>query len=208
MQPDASTDRRNAGSRQWEIDMKALAYIVMVLLALTSISSAGQDKVALERYNITFDLNTSQNYTIQKFGPLEGENSTTYTIIIEIPNRAYSQIIIDEKKAPADATMTTLASITYYKQLWQLCTGEFLKAYVKTGEIDGKDALIAYAEMNNSKNRLLGDYFLDGRKLENTQVSAGSIEVHIVSEAPTSSTEGMAAAESLIETIHIERREG
>ena len=59
--------------------------------------------------------------------------------------------------------MTTLKEITYYKELYKISIHEFLTAYVDIGKIDGKDAMIAYAELNNSRQRFLGRYFLVSR---------------------------------------------
>lgn len=183
--------------------MRLLAYLA--LLILFSLASANSQTITAGPYNISFNPNTSKNYTIDIMPPLEENNVTTYTTLVDFPDGTRSNIIIFDMKVPVDATIETLKQITYWKELYQIAVHEFLTAYVELGTVDGKEAMIAYGELNNSKKRLLCRYFLDSKKFENSSVAAGYIEVQVVNMVPSNSTEGMDIAKSLLNTIHVEK---
>ncbi len=184
--------------------MRSLICICLMLMAAT-MASAGSEKITTGPYDISFDLGTPLNYTVNVFSPLEDKNYTTYSVDIDVPNQTHSGIYIFEMKTPMDATMDVLTRITYWKQLYQLCAGEFLKANVKVGKVDGKDAMIAYALTNKSRQIYLCRYFLDGKGIDNVPVYAGSIDIQVVNILPADSSQGMAIADNLFRTIHIEK---
>lgn len=183
--------------------MKLLAYLA--LLIIFSAALADSKTITTGPYNISFNPNTSKNYTVDIMPPLVENNATTYTTLAYFPDGTISNIIIFDLKVPVDATMETLKQITYWKELYMISTREFLTAYVELGTIDGKEAMIAYGELNNSRKRLLCRYFLDSKKFENSSVAAGYVDVQVVNMVPSNSTEGMDIAKSLINTIHIEK---
>lgn len=188
--------------------MRFSAYFTLLILftiAMATIAMADSKTITAGPYNISFNPNTTENYTVDIMPPLVESNVTTYTTLAHFPDGTISNIIIFDSKVPVDATMETLKQITYWKELYMVSIREFLTAYVELGTIDGKEAMIAYGELNNSRKRLLCRYFLESKKFENSSVAAGYVEVQVVNMVPSNSTEGMDIAKSLINTIHIEK---
>lgn len=56
--------------------------VCLMLLALISVASAGPSRITTGTYNITFDLKTPKNYTVEVMPPLEDNNYTSYTALI------------------------------------------------------------------------------------------------------------------------------
>jgi hypothetical protein len=180
--------------------MRAIAY--MMLLALISITSAAPSNVMTGPYNITFDLDTTMNYTVEVMSPLEDNNSTSYTVLIEVPNVTRSGVYISDMKTPEDATIATV------ERMYRYAARDLKDASVEVGEIDGKDGIItSYIDQQN-RRVFEGKYWLDSKKCDCGPLSAGSIAVRIIGTIPQNSTEGMNITGSLINTLHIEKIKG
>lgn len=162
-------------------------------------ASASPSRIVVGPYNITFDLNTPKDYTLEVMPPLEENNYTAYTALINVVNETKAGIYIWDLKAPVDATITTIEKV--YKGQ----THDIPNASVEIGKIDGKDGIIAYYLDQQYRQVVLGLYWLDSKKIDNGPLATGSIEVRLVSILPRSSTDGMAIAKSLINTLHIEK---
>lgn len=171
----------------------------LTLLVLISVASADSSRITTEMYNITFDLNTSKNSTVEVAAPLEDTNYTSYSVVIDVPNETHAGIYIWDLKTPEDATLTTI------KEIYEAYTRDIQNSSVEIGKIDGKDGIIAYYVDQQNRQVFLGRYWLDSKKIDNSPLSAGSIEVQLYGTMPRNSTEGMAIAKSLIDTLHIER---
>jgi hypothetical protein len=179
------------------VSMRLIACIM--LLTLISVASAGPSRITTGQYNITFDLNTPKNYTVEVMPPLEDSNYTSYTALINVANETKAGIYIWDLKAPEDATITTI------KAMYKAYTHDLQNASVEIGRIDGKDGIIAYYVDQQNRQAFLGKYWLDSKKIDNGPLASGSIEVRLVGTMPRNSTEGMAIARSLINTLHIEK---
>jgi len=173
--------------------------VCLMLLALISVASAGPSRITTGQYNITFDLNTPQNYTVEVMPPLEDSNYTSYTALINVANDTKAGIYIWDLKAPEDATITTIEDV------YKAYTHDLQNASVEIGKIDGKDGIIAYYVDQQNRQTFLGRYWLDSKKIDNSSLSAGSIEVRLYGTIPRNSTEGMDIVKSLINTLHIEK---
>ena len=64
----------------------------LILLALISVASAGPSRITTGPYNMTFDLNTPKNYTIEVMPPLVDNNYTSYTALINVANETKAGI--------------------------------------------------------------------------------------------------------------------
>jgi len=166
---------------------------------LISVASADSSRITTGPYNITFDLNTTKNYTVEVMPPLADNNYTSYTALINVTNETKAGIYIWDLKAPEDATITTI------EEVYKAYTHDLQNASVKTGKIDEKDGIIAYYVDQQDRQAFLGRYWLDSKKIDNGPLAAGSIEVRLYGTMSRNSTEGMAIARSLINTIHIEK---
>lgn len=171
----------------------------LMLLALISVASADPSRITTGPYNITFDLNTPKNYTIEVMPPLVDVNYTSYTALINVANETKAGIYIWDLKTPEDATITTI------EEVYKAYIHDLQNASVETGQIDGKDGIIAYYVDRQNRQTFLCRYWLDSKKIDNSSLYAGSIEVRLYGTMPRNSTEGMDTAGSLINTLHIEK---
>jgi len=171
----------------------------LILLLLISVASADSSRITTGPYNITFDLNTPKNYTVEVTAPLEDTNYTSYSVVIDVPNETHAGIYIWDLKTPEDATITTI------KDVYKAYTHGLQNSSVEIGKIDEKDGIIAYYVNPQDRQAFLGRYWLDSKKIDNGPLAAGSIEVQLYGTMPRNSTEGMAIAKSLINTLHIEK---
>lgn len=131
--------------------------------------------------------------------PHQENNYTSYTALINVLNETKAGIYIWDSKAPADTTITTIEKV--YKEY----THDLQNASVEIGKIDGKDGIIAYYVDQQNRQVFQGVYWLDSKKNDNGPLSTGSIEVRFYGTMPRNSTDGMAIAKSLINTLHIEK---
>jgi hypothetical protein len=67
---------------------------------LISIASADSSRIITGPYDITFDLNTPKNYTVDVMPYLETNNSTVYTVLINVANETKAGIYIWDLKIP------------------------------------------------------------------------------------------------------------
>jgi hypothetical protein len=171
----------------------------LILLAFVSVVSAEPSRIMAGPYNITFDLNTSKNYTVDVASPLSEDNYTSYSVLFNASNETKAGIYIWDLKTPEDATITTK------EQIYKAYTKDLPNASVEIRKIDGKDGIIAYYVNQKNRQVFQGIYWLDSKKIDNTSLYAGSIEVRLYSTMPRNSTEDMAIVKSFINTIHIER---
>jgi hypothetical protein len=171
----------------------------LILLLIISVASADSSKITTGPYNITFDLNTPKNYAVEVIAPLEDANYTSYSVVIDVPNETRAGIYIWDLKTPEDATITTV------KEIYNAYTQNLQNSSVEISTIDGKDSIIAYYVDPQDRQAFLSKYWLDSKKIDNSPLAAGSIEVQLLGTMPRNSTEGMVIAKSLINTLHIEK---
>lgn len=143
------------------------------MLLLISIASADSSRIITGPYDITFDLNTPKNYTVDVMPYLETNNSTVYTVLINVANETNAGIYIWDLKIPEDATITTI------KEIYKAYTRHIQNSSVEIGKIDGKEGIIAYYVNQQNQQTFLGRYWLDSKKIDNSSLSVGSIEVRL-----------------------------
>jgi hypothetical protein len=168
-------------------------------MLIISIASAESSRITTGPFNITFDLNTPKNYTVEVIAPFKDANYTSYSVLIDVPNETHAGIYIWDLKTPEDATITTI------KDVYKAYTHNIQNSSVEIGKIDEKDGIIAYYINPQGRQAFLGRYWLDSKVIDNGPLAAGSVEVRLYGTMPRNSTEGMAIAKSLINTLHIEK---
>lgn len=148
-------------------------------------------------YNITFNLNTPRNYSVEILSPFIDDNYTSYSVLINVSNAAIAGVYIFDLKKPEDVNTTAI------ENEYKAAVRGMNNSSVEISKIDGKDGIIArYVSLQN-KQILQGIYWLDSNIVGN--VSEGSTEVRIYAAMPQNSTESMGIAESLTNTLHIEK---
>lgn len=170
----------------------------LILLALTSSAFADSSRITTGPYNITFDLNTPKNYTVEVMPPLEENNYTSYAVLINASNETRAGIYIWDLKTLEDANLTTI------EEMYRAKTRDLQNSSVEAGKIDGRDAILAYYVNQQDLQTFMGKYWLDSKKTDGS-LAAGSIEVDLYGTAPRNSTEGLGIVKSLINTLHVEK---
>jgi hypothetical protein len=173
----------------------------LILLALISVVSAEPYNVTIGLYNISFDLNTPRNYSVEVMPPIQEKNLTAYSVLINVTNVTKAGIYIWDLKTPEDATPTSI------KTKYVLSTRNLTPASVELGKVGGKDGVVAYYVDQKNRQAFLGIYYPDSKKVDDSSVYVGSIHVRVFGTMPRNSTEGMAIAKSLINTLNIEKIE-
>ncbi|VVB71104.1 Uncharacterised protein [uncultured archaeon] len=186
--------------------MKLYAILGMILiLSAVSVASAAIEKTAAGPYEVSFDLNTTENHTIEALGPAETNMSTSYTVMIDFGGKSTLGIYISESKDPEDATLACL------KDTLQARSENNPKASVEIGTIDGKGAVIGFGlPLYDEQLKPLKDessfeyiYWLDGTKCECGPVWVGKTQVRVV--GPWISEWDDAIARSLLKSLKISK---
>jgi hypothetical protein len=180
--------------------MRSIGHILILLFSLAAIASAGAENVTIGQFRIDFDPGTDLNYSVEAMPPLEEDNYTSYTTLIDVADKTRVGIYIFDLKTREDATLKT--RITAYK----LISKYLENASVKIDEIDGKECIFITYE-NSSKNKKHFEYLYwpDSEVVPGSDVSIGAIEVRVFGSMPLNSSHGMAIAESIRNTLHIEK---
>ncbi|MGA9099913.1 MAG: hypothetical protein WB392_13385 [Methanotrichaceae archaeon] len=179
---------------------KLFAYLTLLLLI--SVSSADPSSITTGPYNITFDLSTPMNYSVEVMPPFENDTYTSYSVLVNVSSDTKADIYIFDMKEPEDATITTIA------ETYKAYTHDINNSSVEISQIDGKDGIIAQYVNPQNEQVLQGIYWLDSNKIDNSSLSEASTEVRLYATMPQNSAEDMAIAQSLVNTLHIEKIEG
>jgi len=182
--------------------------IIGLLLALSAISiaSATTEKVSAGPYEVSFDLNTTENHTIEALGPAETNASTGYTVMIDFLGKSTLGIYISETKEPDDATLKST------KNVLQARSENNPKAKVEIGTIDGREGVIGfglptYDEQHNpveNESSFMYVYWLDSKKCECGPVYVGKTRVW--GGGPWTSEWDDAIANSLLNSLNITKK--
>lgn len=177
-------------------------FVYLTLLLLISVASAERSNITTGPYNINFDLNIPTNYSVEVMPPYEDNNYTSYSVLVNVSSVTKASIYIFDMKEPEDATIATK------EETYRGYTHDINNSSVEVSKIDGKDGIIALYVNPQNEQVLQGIYWLDSNEIDNSSLSEGSIEVRLYITMPQNSTEDMAIAENLVNTLHIEKIEG
>ncbi len=187
--------------------MKLYAIIGLLLaLSAISIASAATEKVSAGPYEVSFDLNTTDNHTIEALGPAETNESTGYTVMIDFPGKSTDGIYISEMKEPDDATLKSA------KQVLQARAEDNSEAKVEIGNIDGREGIIGFGlpiydeqlKPVEDESSFMYIYWLDSTKCECGPVWVGKTQVRAV--GPWNSEWDDAIATSLLNSLNITKK--
>ena len=175
-----------------------LALILIFLLAASA--SAKQEGISLGPYNVSFDLNTTANYTVMPHSELEKDSNTTSVhidIIFDNDTQALIGIESFNEWQYASHPCTTL------KKLVLDLDETYLEGNVSERRIDGKMGEVVsttYTRSRDNKvlNSIMAEYWPDSKDVEGYNIPVGRTKVEILAIFPKN------LSDSLLETIHIE----
>jgi hypothetical protein len=184
--------------------MKIFVVLGMIFfLAAVSTASAATEKISAGPFEVSFDLNTTENHTVEALGPAETNASTSYTVMIDFAGKSTVGIYISKAKDAEDATLPSLKNLLASKLTDDPDTS------VEIGTIDGKDVVIGFGlpiydeNLQKIENETSFEYvyWLDSEKCECGPVYVGKTQVRVV--GPWISEWDDAIARSLLDSLKI-----
>jgi len=187
--------------------MKLYAILgIVLLLFAASVASAAVEKTSAGPFEVSFDLNTTENHTVEALGPAKSNTSTGYTVMIDFAGKSSLGIYISEANDVEDATLASL------KKVMQAKLEDNPKASVEIGSIDGKDAVIGFGlplydeqlEPIEDESSFEYVYWLDSTKCDCGPVYVGKTQVRVI--GPWISEWDDAIARSLLNSLKITKK--
>ena len=173
-----------------------LTLALIIMLMSTFMASGVPENKTLGPYNVSFDLNTTANYSIIYAKPVETPDSSTYMLLIKTNNSTLANVAIVQFANRTDSTLSfgrllaerSLIKNGFNRNMSSLDT-----------EIDGKKGFI-YAGINSKKLILfMIGYWLDSKDCDCGPVSVGNTKVEVISSYPPALTW------NLLSSLHIEK---
>jgi hypothetical protein len=184
--------------------MKIFAVFGMIFfLAAVSTASAATENISAGPFEVSFDLNSTENHTVEALGPAKANASTSYTVMIDFAGKSTVGIYISKANEAEDATLPSLKNLLASK-----LTAD-PEASVEIGTIDGKDGVIGFGlpiydeNLQKIENETSFEYvyWLDSEKCECGPVYVGKTQVRVV--GPWISEWDDAIARSLLDSLKI-----
>ena len=172
-----------------------LAMLLFVMLAFAG--SAMPENATTGPYMVSFDLNTSLNYSIHSGAPVQESVRTAYPLLIATNNSSQAQITIFAYKDPVDSTPA----------LWQTINSQGLSRLglrnITLAEmvIDGMPAYGLAGQDGANRTLYSAYYWLDSKDCECGPVSVGNTNVVITSSYPLNLTG------NLLDYLHVEKNQ-
>lgn len=176
---------------------------ILFLMAAVSVASAATEEIAAGPFELSFDLNTTENHTVEALGPAETNASAGYTVMIDFAGKSTVGIYISKANEAEDATLNSLKNVLESKLT------DDPEASVEIGTIDGKDGVIGFGlpiydeNLKKIENETSFEYvyWLDSEKCECGPVYVGKTQVRVV--GPWISEWDDAIARSLLNSLKI-----
>ena len=166
------------------------------MLFIASVASAAPVTKVTGPYKVSFDLNTTLNYTNIIAKPIETPTSFTYKMLIKTNNSTFAQVAIYESKNLTDSTMD-VGKLLVEKDIINL--GYFNNISLANLVIDKMKGFI-FTGLNARKARIFQAYYwIDSIDCQCGPVSVGKTEVEVISSYPLNETK------NLLFSLHVEK---
>jgi hypothetical protein len=179
---------------------KTLFILVLMLLLATS-AYAKHEEISAGPYNVSFDLNTTRDYTVSLSPESLENNSSLYLITIKLDNNTKAGVGISKYNDWQYADFPC----DFWQSLW-LRSDQYVMNYSITYPIiDGKKGQVIkqtarLPSLNNTtryQNYTVAEYWADGKKIEGYGLLVGKTDVEMILYWPENLTE------DLLRTIHV-----
>lgn len=164
----------------------ALAFMTAICPA-----NGAKENVVLGQYEVSFDLDTSLDYTIEPQPPIMRENDTSYSAYIKFTNETQILMGIDVFKVARDATFEPMLEIV------QLYARGDENATVVTRSVDGKSGVQTTSLSASGDPTFTFRSWIDSEKCNCGEVYAGTAKLEIIGIVPTN------ISDSLLDTLHV-----
>ena len=178
--------------------MKAI-FALTALLLLMAIASAKPEVVSVGPYNVSFDLNTTMNYTVTQ-DYQKADNSSSGNIKIQFDNKTQAVIGITDFNEWQYAGFTR--SDYLYMNLALKTDKDVLNGNATQGLIDGKTGMIVTQTRlqpsdNSTINSMIAIYWPDSKEIEEYGLPVAKTKVEIIANLPSD------LSQSLLASIHV-----
>ena len=174
-----------------------LVLALVIMLMLTSAASAIAEKASTGPFSVSFDLNTSMNYSVKEEPVIAVPAYSINKLLILTNNSSGAEIGITEYSNLTDSSL--LISRNYEALRMASVSAYYRNISSIDLMIDRKEGF-AVSGVNSLGQRLIyAFYWLDSKSCECGPVSVGTISVGVTSTYPLNVTK------NLINTLHIER---
>jgi len=150
----------------------------IIMLMVTCAASAAIENITTGPYVISFNMNTTANYSIQHVQSSDTPIASTYPISIKTNNSTQALVSIVEYK---NATDSTLAMDKNVVGLSTANIGYFLNISFVDVIIDNKKGFIVTGVNPKGERMFRAYYWLDSKDCECGPVSVGKTEIGVMS---------------------------
>jgi hypothetical protein len=174
-----------------------MMHVLILMVLLAAGASAKTEEVSVGPYNVSFDLNTTMEYSVSSNWD---DANTTSSLNIKFANDTEAAIAVINQTVwecadlSQDLRYLNLA-LNYEKAIGTIMDGNLSKSI-----IDGKPGLVAietYEKDGKVVNTTIAKYWLDSKVIENYNISVGMTKVEILANIP------MNLSENLLDTIQV-----
>ncbi len=170
--------------------MICLDISILILMAMMPITLGTSESVVLGQYEVSFDLDTPLNHTIEVQPPLVGENDTNYGAYIRFSNETQILMGIDVSEIAKDSTFEPEL------RLVEILAHGDENATVTTRSVDNQTGIQTTSLSKSGDPTFTFRSWLDSRKCDCGDVYAGTAKLEILGIVPRN------ISESLLNTLH------
>ncbi len=167
----------------------------MLMLIAASAASAAPETKIIGPYKVSFDLNTTLNYTVKLEQPVETPTNSIYQILLNTYNYTLGKIQVEEYKNLSDSSLDVGKTIF---ELSLANQGFNKNISAENIIVDGKKGFVVTGVSSKNLRLWQAYYWPDSTDCECGPVSVGKTEIGIVSLYPLNVTR------NLINSIHVE----
>ncbi len=177
--------------------MKTLFVLVLMALLATS-ALAKHEEISAGPYNISFDLNTSRNYSVTLHPESMENNSSSYMFDVVFDNDTRAAVGITKYNNWHYADFPC----AFWQQLYLKNDPAVLNFSISHPLIDGKEGQVISTTMprikdNKTINSTIVEVWLDGKKIEGYDFLVGKTKVEMILLLPENLTRNM------LNTFHV-----
>jgi hypothetical protein len=147
---------------------------ILILISLVPVAFGASERIVMGQYNVSFDLNTPLNHTIESQSPSVGNNGTNYRAYIRFTNQTQILIGIDISKNPKDST------IEPEERFVSALVLQDKNATIATRTIDNKPGILTTSTSKSGDPTFTFSYWLDSKKCDCGDVYAGTAKLEMV----------------------------
>ncbi len=164
--------------------MKTLFVLVVIALLATSVS-AKPEEISAGPYNVSFNLNTTMNYTVTSDYHAEKGNTSGH---VEIRFDNDTQAIVGISAFDAWQYAGIPRSEFLYMNLALKTDKDVITSNVSKRSIDGRDSIVAQAQLRPTgekpRDYAIAIYWPDSKEIEGFDFPVGKTKVEIMTKLP------------------------